>query len=103
MSAFTSSSWRLNTSSPALFILHDRVISPKFVSDEVREEDEIDEPGEVIIAGYGRIGTVVDRMLLTAGFKTTVIDYDSNQIDTLRKFGARKLAELVAKLSGMPL
>ena len=74
---------------PVLFILHDKVISPKFVNDEVREEDEIEEPGEVIIAGFGRVGTVVDRMLLAAGYKTTVIDYDSNQIDALRKFGAR--------------
>ncbi|NNE81613.1 MAG: potassium transporter [Silicimonas sp.] len=74
---------------PVLFILYDQVILPKFVSDELREEDTIEEPGEVIIAGYGRIGTVVDRMLLAAGYKTTVIDYDSNQIDTLRKFGAR--------------
>ncbi|MEM8802883.1 MAG: cation:proton antiporter, partial [Pseudomonadota bacterium] len=74
---------------PLLFILHDKVISPKFVSDEEREHDAIEEPGDVIIAGYGRIGTVVDRMLLAAGHKTTVIDYDSTQIDNLRKFGAR--------------
>ena len=74
---------------PLLFILHDKVISPKFVSDEERESDVIKEPGDVIIAGYGRIGTVVDRMLLAAGHKTTVIDYDSTQIDNLRKFGAR--------------
>ncbi len=74
---------------PALFILYDQVISPKYIKDEFREEDIIDEPGEVIIAGYGRIGTVVDRILLAAGYKTTVIDYDSNQIDNLRKFGAR--------------
>jgi CPA2 family monovalent cation:H+ antiporter-2 len=74
---------------PALFILYDRVIAPRYINDDVREEDTIDEPGEVIIAGYGRIGTVVDRMLLAAGYNTTVIDYDSNQIDSLRKFGAR--------------
>ncbi len=74
---------------PLLFILHDRVISPKFINDEARETDAIEEPGEVIIAGYGRIGTVVDRMLLSAGYKTTVIDFDSTQIDNLRKFGAR--------------
>ena len=74
---------------PALFILFDRVIVPRFIGDEEREEDTIDEPGEVIIAGYGRIGTVVDRMLLAAGYNTTVIDYDSKQIDSLRKFGAR--------------
>jgi len=74
---------------PLLFILYDKVIAARAVADEVREEDSIDEPGEVIIAGYGRIGTVIDRMLLAAGYKTTVIDYDSNQIDSLRKFGAR--------------
>ncbi|MEL7149217.1 MAG: cation:proton antiporter [Pseudomonadota bacterium] len=74
---------------PLLFILYDKVIAARAVAEEVREEDSIDEPGEVIIAGYGRIGTVIDRMLLAAGYKTTVIDYDSNQIDSLRKFGAR--------------
>ncbi|MEM6384825.1 MAG: cation:proton antiporter [Pseudomonadota bacterium] len=74
---------------PLLFIFYDRVIAARAVADEAREEDTIDEPGEVIIAGYGRIGTVVDRMLLAAGYKTTVIDYDSTQIDNLRKFGAR--------------
>jgi CPA2 family monovalent cation:H+ antiporter-2 len=74
---------------PLLFIFYDRVIAARAIAEESREEDTIDEPGEVIIAGYGRIGTVVDRMLLAAGYKTTVIDYDSNQIDSLRKFGAR--------------
>ncbi|MCV6592629.1 MAG: cation:proton antiporter [Silicimonas sp.] len=74
---------------PALFIFYDKVIATKIIREEGREEDVIEEPGEVIIAGYGRIGTVVDRILLAAGHKTTVIDYDSNQIDALRKFGAR--------------
>ncbi len=74
---------------PLLFIFYDKVIAARAVAEEAREEDTIEEPGEVIIAGYGRIGTVIDRMLLAAGYKTTVIDYDSNQIDSLRKFGAR--------------
>lgn len=74
---------------PALFILYDRVIAPKFSTDEDRETDAIDEQGHVIIAGYGRVGTVIDRMLLSAGYKTTVIDYSSAQIDALRTFGAR--------------
>ncbi len=74
---------------PCLFIFYDKVIAARFTTGEDREEDTIDEPGEVIIAGYGRIGTVVDRMLLAAGYKTTVIDFDSTQIDSLRKFGAR--------------
>lgn len=74
---------------PLLFIFYDKFIAARAIAEEAREEDTIEEPGEVIIAGYGRIGTVIDRMLLAAGYKTTVIDYDSNQIDSLRKFGAR--------------
>ena len=75
---------------PALFILYDRVIAPKFSGGPEREEDEMDDDADhVIIAGYGRVGTVIDRMLLSAGYKTTVIDYSSQQIDALRKFGAK--------------
>ncbi len=74
---------------PVLFILYDRVIAPKFTGEDPREPDTIDQTGHVIIAGYGRVGTVIDRMLLSAGYKTTVIDYSSAQIDALRKFGAR--------------
>ncbi len=73
---------------PALFILYDRVIAPRFTDALNRQEDEIDEKGSVIIAGFGRVGTVIDRMLQTAGYTTTVIDYSSEQIDNLRKFGA---------------
>jgi len=74
---------------PALFILYDRVIAPRFNTALNRDQDEIEEKGNVIIAGFGRVGTVIDRMLQTAGYSTTVIDYSSEQIDTLRKFGAR--------------
>ncbi len=74
---------------PALFILYDRVIAPRFTKALNRVEDEIVEKGSVIIAGFGRVGTVIDRMLQTAGYTTTVIDYSSEQIDSLRKFGAR--------------
>ena len=74
---------------PALFILYDRVIAPRFTGALSREEDDIEEKGTVIIAGFGRVGTVIDRMLQSAGYSTTVIDYSSDQIDNLRKFGAR--------------
>lgn len=74
---------------PALFILYDRVIAPRYVRAAAdREEDKIEEQGNVIIAGYGRMGTVIDRMMEAAGYTTTVIDYSSQQIDNLRKFGA---------------
>ena len=73
---------------PGLFILYDRVIAPRFTQSINREQDEIHEKGSVLIAGYGRMGTVIDRLLESAGYSTTVIDFSSEQIDALRKFGA---------------
>ena len=72
---------------PALFILYDRVIAPRFANDETREADEIEEPGEIIIAGHGRVGGIVSRMLRGAGVNATVIDYSSKQLETLKQFG----------------
>ena len=74
---------------PALFILYDRVIAPRFVEAEVREADAIEDAGEVIIAGFGRVGGLVDRMLSTAGYSTTVIDFNSRQLEAMRAFGAK--------------
>ncbi|MEM1289519.1 MAG: cation:proton antiporter [Pseudomonadota bacterium] len=74
---------------PGLFILYDKVIAPRFASDTDSEPDEITEKGSVIIAGVGRFGGVVNRMLKNAGFQTTVVDYSSAQLEMLRTFGVR--------------
>ncbi len=44
-------------------------------------------PAQVIIAGYGRFGQVVGRLLLANGFSTTVLESSIEQIDLLRRFG----------------
>jgi len=72
---------------PALFILYDKVIAPKFASSQVAEADEIEEPGQVLIAGHGRVGGIVSRMVKGAGFKTNVVDYSASQVENVRKFG----------------
>jgi CPA2 family monovalent cation:H+ antiporter-2 len=74
---------------PALFILYDRVIAPRYSGGEDREADEIDEPAQIIIAGRGRVGGMVDRILSAAGYQTTVIDYSAQQLENLRVFGIR--------------
>jgi CPA2 family monovalent cation:H+ antiporter-2 len=74
---------------PLLFIIYDKLIAPRFSETHTREADEIDEPGNVIIAGHGRVGGIVNRILLSAGFKTTVVDYQSEQLDKLRAFGIK--------------
>ncbi len=72
---------------PALFILYDRVITPRYNVEQAREDDEISEQSAIIIAGHGRVGGIVSRMLRSAGHKPTVIDYSAKQLDMLGKFG----------------
>lgn len=73
---------------PALFILFDKVIAPMFTESQA-EADEITEQSDIIVIGHGRVGGVVNRMLRSAGYKTTVIDFSSHQLEMLRKLGLK--------------
>ena len=74
---------------PLLFIIYDKLIAPRFAATQSRAADEIDEQGSVIVAGHGRFGGIVNRILLSAGFKTVVLDYQSEQLEILRAFGVK--------------
>ena len=74
---------------PLLFIVYEKLIAPRFSQQQAREPDEIDETGSVIIAGHGRFGGIINRILLSAGFKTVVLDYQSEQLEMLRAFGVK--------------
>jgi glutathione-regulated potassium-efflux system protein KefC len=55
-----------------------------------RAPDRIEaEDAPVIIAGFGRFGQVVGRLLFASRLKATVLDHDPDNIDTLRRFGFR--------------
>jgi monovalent cation:proton antiporter-2 (CPA2) family protein len=75
--------------SPFLFILHSRVVAPIFSNpDGDRPPDHIDErDNPVIIAGFGRFGMTVARLLQAQGFRTTILDHDASQVEALRRFG----------------
>ncbi|WP_127520729.1 cation:proton antiporter [Mesorhizobium sp. Z1-4] len=74
---------------PLLFIFYDRIIVPRYTSDETREADEIEEPSQIIIAGAGRVGGIVNRMLKSAGYTPTIIDFNSSHLEALRTFGVK--------------
>ncbi|EHW0633894.1 cation:proton antiporter [Vibrio vulnificus] len=75
---------------PGLFILFDRVILPKFATKfNERADDDIGEKGAVIIAGIGRFGQIVNRLLLSNGIKTVALDYQANQVDVMRQIGTQ--------------
>ncbi len=74
---------------PALFILYDRVISPRYLRGGEQEPDEITEKGKIIIAGHGRFGGIINRLLSWSGHKTVVLDYSSSQLEMLRAFNVK--------------
>jgi len=74
---------------PALFILYDKVIAPRFSALEEREMDEITETSEILIAGHGRVGGIVSRLLRGSGLTPTVMDFSSKQLEMLKAFNVQ--------------
>ena len=74
---------------PVAFAAFERWIAPRYRGGTVRAFDAIDERNAVIVAGAGRFGQIVGRLLLGRGVPVTVIDHDPNQIDLLRRFSFR--------------
>jgi Kef-type K+ transport system membrane component KefB/Trk K+ transport system NAD-binding subunit len=73
---------------PLLMIANEKLIQPLYLRGTVaREADVIDQSAKVIIAGHGRFGMTVGRILQAKGYQSVVLDHDAEQIDALRKFG----------------
>ncbi|HEY9626275.1 MAG TPA: glutathione-regulated potassium-efflux system protein KefC [Coleofasciculaceae cyanobacterium] len=73
---------------PLLMIFYEKVVQPRFAAAiEDREPDDIDDnENPVIIAGFGRFGQIVGRLLLANGCQITVLDHSPAQIELLRRF-----------------
>ena len=72
---------------PLLFILYEVLSRRMTEHGETQEPDEIDETGPVIIAGIGRFGQIVNRLVQSAGHKTVVLDHNIKTIELMRRFG----------------
>ncbi|WP_426145721.1 glutathione-regulated potassium-efflux system protein KefC [Polaromonas sp. DSR2-3-2] len=77
--------------SPLLLVAIDKLLLPRYANGKKITLEEISEPQEapVIIAGFGRYGQIVGRMLLAQGISATVLDHDADMIETIRTFGYR--------------
>lgn len=74
---------------PLLFIAYDLLTRRMSDSAEIHPDDEVDEQGPVIIAGIGRFGQIVNRLVRSAGFRTVVLDHDMRTIELMRRFGVK--------------
>ena len=74
---------------PILFLAYEKLVAPRFqASEEMKPADAINgHVSRVILAGFGRIGTDVGRLLLSVGCRPVILDHDPANVDLLRRFG----------------
>ena len=78
---------------PLLLLVADRWWVPRLALHAARngtpKPAEIHEPqtAPVIIAGFGRYGQGVGRLLNACGLSATVLEHDADQVETVRRFG----------------
>jgi Kef-type K+ transport system membrane component KefB/voltage-gated potassium channel Kch len=77
---------------PLMFLIYERWVAPRFAQrgQTAREADAIvgaDNP--VIIAGFGRFGHIIGRLLRANGVGTTVLDLDADQVEIVRRLGIK--------------
>ena len=77
--------------SPLILIAIDKLWLPRYANCGVELPNEISEQqaAPIIIAGFGRYGQIVGRLLLAQDIPTTVLDHDAEMIETARSFGYR--------------
>jgi glutathione-regulated potassium-efflux system ancillary protein KefC len=75
--------------SPLLLVAVDKWLLPRFASRRRVTLDEIAEQQDapVLIAGFGRYGQIVARMMLAEGVASTVLDHDAEMVEAARSFG----------------
>ncbi|RLA28703.1 MAG: glutathione-regulated potassium-efflux system protein KefB [Gammaproteobacteria bacterium] len=72
---------------PIIYQLSERVFSRPKMRAEPEYDDMSDQHNAVIIAGFGRFGQIVGRVLGVIGQPFTALEIDSSQVDVVRRYG----------------
>jgi len=76
--------------SPLLMVLHTNVIEPRVARAEPAPFDRIDSTdSRVIIAGFGRVGQIVGRVLRMRRIAFTALEANVGQVDIVRRAGSK--------------
>jgi glutathione-regulated potassium-efflux system ancillary protein KefC len=77
--------------SPVILVAVDRWLLPRFAQLGAVMQPEISElqHAPVVIAGFGRYGQIVARLMLAHGHACTVLDHDAEMIEAAHNFGYR--------------
>ncbi|MDN6320438.1 MAG: monovalent cation:proton antiporter-2 (CPA2) family protein [Marinobacter sp.] len=76
---------------PLLFIVYDRIVLPCYrrSTNDEREADAIDEHAPVIVAGVGRFGQIICRLLRANDIPIVALDHEFEQIENLQKINIK--------------
>ena len=74
---------------PLVLVAIDKLLLPRYANSNTQQFDEISQPqhAPIIIAGFGRYGQIIGRMLSAQGIAATVLDHDADMIEAARAFG----------------
>jgi len=72
---------------PIVYLLNEKVVSRLHKEDEPEYDQMEEQHHAVIIAGFGRIGQIVGRLLTVVGQQFTALEIDATQVDVVRKYG----------------
>jgi glutathione-regulated potassium-efflux system ancillary protein KefC len=77
--------------SPLVLVAIDKLLLPRYANCGATKMDEISEQqsSPIIVAGIGRYGQIILRILAANGYKATVLDHDAEQVEGLMRFGYR--------------
>lgn len=73
---------------PVLVIFYDKVLNKDTQAPQSFDPvEELEPTKNIIIAGYGRFGQIIGRLLTVQGYHLSILDHSSSQIDLVRRFG----------------
>ncbi|MGJ4752996.1 potassium transporter Kef [Leptospira kmetyi] len=84
---------------PILGIVKDKVSDLIFKKEQEQEADSIEEQNRVIVAGFGRFGQIIARMLFVHRIGFTALERNPDQVNLARKFGYKIYYGDASKLS----
>lgn len=74
---------------PFIYMFNSRVLRVRFNSSEWKFDEMPSEHNPVILAGFGRYGQIIGRMLRLNNIDFTALEIDSEQVQAVRKFGSK--------------
>ena len=79
----------LSMAATPLLLALDELLAPKATAPARAFDEMPKKDGHVVIAGFGRFGQIVARVLTAKRIPVTALDSDPEQVDFVRRFGAQ--------------